>query len=369
MRTLVCMKTVIRAIVFLTLIIPLQTYASGFYCSPVSSGAGCFSLNVTNVNDTQLDFNIPALYSSDCGYSYYSGLYPSGSLYNIGGLVNDSCAAFNPMSGGDTIGSQVTTTGFYYYTFTGSDDVGYYGQFYYDQVANVATPLSGIGIYALSPAVGSTTSSSLLSFLAQTDGIVYSGFNVTVTNLDTLSQFTYSTSTSGSVNFSQALSLGNGVYQGLICLNQNPGLTSDPLCQNVTFTLNSSGLLLSDPYTNATSSFSIMPNVFGLVSTLANKFPFNWMFETIDILDSLSTSTATTTIPTVEVDFGGLHTLQAIPTTTTATTTFVLFSADTLQEVSEFTAVQAMRTLLSYILWFSFMLFSYRIIKGVIKTA
>jgi len=219
-----------------------------------------------------------------------------------------------------------------------------------------------------SPTFGSTTSTTTVEYSVTTDGIIYTGVDINITNLDNFRQFSDHVDVNGFQSGEFYPNLGDGLYQGTICLTQNPALTTEPVCENISYTQNNSGLSLSNPDQNATSTFGFMPNVFSLVTTLANKFPFNWMFETVERLGSLSSSTATTTIPTVEVDFGGLHTLQSIPTTTTASTTFVLFSAHTIEEVGDFTAIQAMRTLLSYILWFGFMLYSYRLIRSIIKT-
>lgn len=121
------------------------------------------------------------------------------------------------------------------------------------------------------------------------------------------------------------------------------------------------GLVTNTVPTDATSSslFS-MSNGFNLVPIIMGKFPFNWVTTYAGVLEGLSSSTATTTIPDVSVNYGGLKELQAIPTTTPMNLTFVFFGSTTFNQVSQISGIQSARTLLGWTLWIGLIMYVWR---------
>lgn len=131
--------------------------------------------------------------------------------------------------------------------------------------------------------------------------------------------------------------------------------------QNV---LNSSGIGSQVvPYVtdeNSTSTLYNLGSAFNLIDILTSKFPINWVYQYASVLAGLASSTATTTIPSVDLDFSGLRELQNIPTTTPISTKFTLFSAATLDEVAAISGVASMRTFVGWTLWLGLMGFAWR---------
>jgi len=108
---------------------------------------------------------------------------------------------------------------------------------------------------------------------------------------------------------------------------------------------------------------------FGLTSVILDKFPINWVIEYANVLSSLASSTATTTIPTVSVDYSSLHMIQSIPTTTAQSLSFTFFSGVTLDQVGALPGIQAGRTLVSYMLWIGLMFYVWRRVSGLFSSA
>lgn len=101
---------------------------------------------------------------------------------------------------------------------------------------------------------------------------------------------------------------------------------------------------------DATSTLNL-GSAYGIADIILQKFPVNWVIDFAAVLTQLSTQTSTTTIPDVKINFGGLHTLQSIPTTTPLNVEFTFFSAATLVQVSGYTWAITMRWLISASLW------------------
>lgn len=110
----------------------------------------------------------------------------------------------------------------------------------------------------------------------------------------------------------------------------------------------------------ASSTILGLGGFFSVKDLLLSKFPFNWIADSAAILESLASSTATTTIPTVAVDYSGLSLLQNIPTTTPQNLNFTFFSAATFDQVAEIDGIELMRTFLSWTLWIALIFFAWR---------
>lgn len=112
---------------------------------------------------------------------------------------------------------------------------------------------------------------------------------------------------------------------------------------------------------NATSTLFGLGRLFDVRNTFMDRFPINWVLEYASVLQGLASTTATTTIPSVDIEFGQTA-LDEITGGhgTTSTTTFSLFSAETIEEVSEIPGIQFARTFVSWTLWISLIFFAWR---------
>jgi len=122
--------------------------------------------------------------------------------------------------------------------------------------------------------------------------------------------------------------------------------------------------------TTSTASLSVLSglgSVFNMSNVVFNKFPINWVVEFASILNSLASSTATTTITNVDVDFGSMKTLQSIPTTTVQSLNISFFSSATLDEVAAIPAIGVMRTVISWGLWLELMWYAWRRAMGIFQ--
>jgi len=115
----------------------------------------------------------------------------------------------------------------------------------------------------------------------------------------------------------------------------------------------------------ASSSLYALGSIFNLKDQVFTRFPINWVFEYVQVLNALPESTSTTTIPAVTINYGNLALLQNVPTTTPINTTFTFFSASTFDDVAEFSGIQAMRTFLSWTLWLALVFYAWRAVSGM----
>jgi len=158
------------------------------------------------------------------------------------------------------------------------------------------------------------------------------------------------------------LGLGTGEgYTSTSTLQSVRGITSVSVAANgATTTLDTSNI-------NATST--VFASAYGIAGIILNKFPINWVVQYADVLSSLPTLTATTTIPAVTVDYGGLREIQNIPTTTPQNLSFTFFSASTFDTVGQMAGVQLARTLVGYTLWLGLIGFAWRRAKSLFTNA
>jgi len=307
--------------------------------------------------------------TNDCYYRYYSGLYPAGATTTAVGSYAGSCSTtFVPLTDSISTTSQGFLSGYNYYVFyDSSNSYGYYYPFYIYNDGTVrplnsptTTPQQIIRL-VVSPSYNSLQTTSELSYDATTDGSFYIGATISVTNMDTNEIFEWSDYFVGNYATTTRPNLGNGLYNGTVCLIPDYEVTTSITCEQVLFTVNTTSVSLSNFNTTATSSVGMAGKLLEyLYSVIRSKFPFNWFFETVTIIKGLVTRTATTTIPSVTVDYSGLHTLQNIPTTTAQNLTFTFFSAATFNTVAAIPGIQQMRTLAGYVLWIGFMFMSFR---------
>lgn len=110
----------------------------------------------------------------------------------------------------------------------------------------------------------------------------------------------------------------------------------------------------------ASSSLLSLSTIFDFKDQVLGKFPINWVIEYSNVLQNLASSTSTTTIPSVTINYGSLSLLQNIPTTTPITTTFTFFSADTFDEVGEMSGIQLFREFVSWTLWIALVSYAWR---------
>jgi len=120
---------------------------------------------------------------------------------------------------------------------------------------------------------------------------------------------------------------------------------------------------------SATSTLFDLGRSFGLADVVLSKFPINWAVEYANVLYDLGSSTATSTIPEVVMDFGSMATLQAIATTTDMDTEVTFFTADTLYEVAEIPAIGLMRTVAGWMLWLGLVSYAWRRAGSLFATA
>jgi hypothetical protein len=104
--------------------------------------------------------------------------------------------------------------------------------------------------------------------------------------------------------------------------------------------------------TTATSSevlYDFISGGLGIRNMVMQKFPISWVVETIEVLNSLSTSTATTTTPLFSLTFA---TSTMIATSTPIIVNFI--TPTFFDDIAEVPAIQVMRTLLVWSMWISF---------------
>jgi len=122
----------------------------------------------------------------------------------------------------------------------------------------------------------------------------------------------------------------------------------------------------------ATSTLESLPfswgQAFGLREAILSKFPFNWISGYVTVLNGLAESEATTTIPSVTINYGGLSLLQNVATSTAIDTEITFFSGATIDEVAEFTGIQSMRTFLGWVLWLGLIGYASRAGKQMFKS-
>jgi len=151
---------------------------------------------------------------------------------------------------------------------------------------------------------------------------------------------TWKTFTTGSVyNWSDSATVGESSILGGSVLNGNTVLTEG----NATTTI----------YGQIQSGFAI-------IDVISTKFPFNWAIGFGQVLSDLDSRQATTSLPEMSVDFGFLHSLQAIATTTEQDWNVDFLPASTWQQVADFTPIKLARTMCVYILWISLVMFAVR---------
>lgn len=116
-------------------------------------------------------------------------------------------------------------------------------------------------------------------------------------------------------------------------------------------------LLLNEGNASTTLVSEIMTG-YAMIDALATKFPFNWIIGGGLILSSLKNETATTSLPSMTVDFGYLRTVQAIATTTGPVNWSVDYiGSDDFATVAAFGPIIIARQMAVYILWIALFFF------------
>jgi len=120
---------------------------------------------------------------------------------------------------------------------------------------------------------------------------------------------------------------------------------------------------------SASSTLLGLGGAFNIANVVLNKFPINWVVQYANVLSDLASSTATTTIPAVVINYGGLKEIQNIPTTTAQTLQFTFFSAATFDQVAALPGISAMRMLLGWTLWIGLIFYAWRRVSGIFTQA
>jgi len=111
---------------------------------------------------------------------------------------------------------------------------------------------------------------------------------------------------------------------------------------------------------NASSTILSFASFLNLREQMVGKFPISWAIETIAAFVEATNETATSTLPTVAVDFGMLSTLQWYATTSPDELEVEFWNWDWIETVSDMTAFAALRALLSYILYITVGILAWR---------
>jgi len=119
---------------------------------------------------------------------------------------------------------------------------------------------------------------------------------------------------------------------------------------------------------NATSTLLGLGKAFSLRESVLGKFPINWVVESAVIVQALKDQTSTTTFQSIVLDFNGLSTIQAIPTTTPTDFRVTLFSPALFDTVAAVPGIQTMRTLVVWSLWIGLIFYAWRRGASMFKT-
>jgi len=111
---------------------------------------------------------------------------------------------------------------------------------------------------------------------------------------------------------------------------------------------------------NASSTlYGQLHSGFAVVDVLSTKFPINWAIGFGQVLSDLELLSATTSLPEMTVDFGYLHTVQRIATTSGPINWSVKYlGAETFYDVADFAPIVLARSMASGILWILLVMFA-----------
>lgn len=107
---------------------------------------------------------------------------------------------------------------------------------------------------------------------------------------------------------------------------------------------------------NATSS--VAARFFGLQGYLAGKFPFAYIYDIAHVLQAVSTTTASSSVPTLTLTTGAS---SSVPIA------FAFFSSSTISQFAGATTVSVFRTLMSAALWMLFATMIFFEVKHLLK--
>jgi len=125
------------------------------------------------------------------------------------------------------------------------------------------------------------------------------------------------------------------------------------------------GGVLGDDNVSTTTLYNQTRTGFAIVDAIQTKFPFNWIVGFGQTVTELQTLTSTTSLPEMEVDFGYLHSLQSIPTSTPMNWTVTFLSTQTFYDVAQMSSIQLARSMAVYILWIVLLLFVVKEAYGI----
>jgi len=111
-----------------------------------------------------------------------------------------------------------------------------------------------------SPGLNATTTTlTTVSATGYVDGILYGSVQIKFSNIDTLTAYEYTATSTGSFSIAKQFALDDGLHQGNICLAPNAGF-SGVICKPLSFTVGQSGLV--SPYQPIETTFEFCENIF-----------------------------------------------------------------------------------------------------------